>query len=260
MAILWKKRSGNTCYEVRSAGRTRRLYTNGVFHSQYNPGKPLSGGIWDLLMLPIFFSSPDKIKRVLVLGVGGGSVIQQLKRYSDVEKIIGVELNPIHILVARKYFGVTKSHAELHHADAIKWLQEYKGAPFDLIIDDLFGEENGEPLRAVPASEQWMKVLDKNLATDGILVMNFIGTTELRKSAYVTSASLNKKFKSAFQFTLPRYENVIAAFLKFTGDTGKLRQKIEQTAGLNSRKSQQQLNFRVRKITKGATTVAPFKS
>jgi spermidine synthase len=257
MAILWQKTSGATRYEVRSAGRTRRLYTNGVFHSQYNPKKALSGGIWDLLLLPIFFAKPEKIKRVLVLGVGGGTVIQQLKRYSGVKKIIGVELNPIHILVARKYFGVKKSLAELHHADAVHWLKKYQGPPFDLIIEDLFGERNGEPLRAVPASSSWMKVLNKNLARDGILVMNFIGTTEIRHSGFISSETVNRKFKSAFQFTLPMYENVIAAFLKFKGDPATLRNNIEQTEGLNSAKAQRQLNFRVRKIRKGATS-APF--
>lgn len=248
MAILWQKKSGSTQYEVRSAGRTRRLYTNGVFHSQYNPGKPLSGGIWDLLMLPVFFSDPGKIKRVLVLGVGGGTVIQQLRRYSGVKKIVGVELNPIHILVARKYFGVSKSFAELHHADAVQWLKNYHGPSFDLIIDDLFGDKDGEPLRAVPASASWMSLLAKRLNRDGILVMNFIGSGEIQRSAYVTSEAVNKKFCSAFQFTLPLYENVIAAFLKFEGDTTTLRKQLEKTRGLNSWRAQQQLNFRVRKI------------
>lgn len=258
MAILWQKQSGNTRYEVRAAGKTRRLYTNGVFHSQFNPGKPLSGGIWDLLMLPVFFAEPGKTRRVLVLGVGGGAVIHQLNRYSGADEIVGVELNPIHILVARKYFGVNKSMAELHHADAVKWLNEYQGPPFDLIIDDLFGDKEGEPVRAVAASVKWMLLLNKHLARKGILVMNFIGSTELRRSAYVTSETVNRKFKSAFHFTLPGYENVIAAFLKFDGDTTKLRSNIGQTRGLNSMCSQQHLNFRVRKIIKGAS-MAPSK-
>lgn len=248
MAILWQKKSGHTTYEVRTAGNTRRLYTNGVFHSQYNPKKALSGGIWDLLMLPVFFADPQRIKRVLVLGVGGGTVIQQLKRYSGAKEITGVELNPLHILVARKYFGVTKTMAELYHADAVKWLKEYDGPPFDMIIDDLFGETNGEPVRAVPANAAWMQLLARNLADNGILVMNFIGTAAIRQSAYVTSERIKKKFRSAFQFTLPLYDNVIAAFLKFDADTAKLRENISQTRGLNSLQAQKQQGFRVRKI------------
>ena len=55
MAILWQKKIKNTQYEVRSAGQTRRLYTDGVFHSQFNPNRAITGGVWDLLMLPTFF-------------------------------------------------------------------------------------------------------------------------------------------------------------------------------------------------------------
>ena len=52
MALLWERRVEGTLYQVRSAGRTRRLYTNGVFHSQYNPVRPVTGSVWDLLLLP----------------------------------------------------------------------------------------------------------------------------------------------------------------------------------------------------------------
>ena len=45
MAILWQKIIKNTQYEVRSAGQTRRLYTDGVFHSQFNPQRAITGGV-----------------------------------------------------------------------------------------------------------------------------------------------------------------------------------------------------------------------
>jgi spermidine synthase len=78
VSLLWERRIGGTLYQVRNAGRTRRLYTNGVFHSQYNPARPVTGSVWDLLLLPAFFYAPGELRRVLVLGVGGGAVIQQM--------------------------------------------------------------------------------------------------------------------------------------------------------------------------------------
>lgn len=248
MAILWQKQVNGTRYEVRSAGATRRLYTDGVFHSQYNPNKPLSGGIWDLLMLPVFFAKPENIKRVLVLGVGGGTVIHQLKRYVQPEEIVGIDLNPVHLQVARTFFGINKSIAELHQADAVKWLQQYDGPPFDLIIEDLFGEQDGEPLRAVEPSAKWFNLMSRNLTRNGILVMNFIGASGLRRSAYFTHETVRRKFKSVFQFTLPLYENVIGAFLKQAGDGRCLQRRICDTPGLNSQSALKQLNFRLRKI------------
>src|SRR5690606_1943682 len=81
MALIWSKRHGNVKYEVRSAGNTRRLYSNGVFHSSYNPSRAITGGVWDLLMMPAFLYPPGAIRRVLLLGVGGGTVIRQLQAF-----------------------------------------------------------------------------------------------------------------------------------------------------------------------------------
>ena len=70
MAIVWSRSAGGNQYEVRSAGQSIRLYKNGVFHSQWNPNRPLAGGVWDLLFIPALFAD-RQISRVLVLGVGG---------------------------------------------------------------------------------------------------------------------------------------------------------------------------------------------
>jgi len=45
MAIIWQKNIDGTKYEVRAAGKTRRLYTNGVCHSEFNPDKLVTGSI-----------------------------------------------------------------------------------------------------------------------------------------------------------------------------------------------------------------------
>ncbi len=40
MAVLWQKKTAGQHYEVRTAGNSRRLYKNGVCHSQFNPAIP----------------------------------------------------------------------------------------------------------------------------------------------------------------------------------------------------------------------------
>ena len=72
MALLWEKRAGGVCYQVRTAGNTVRLYTNGVLHTQYNPTRLLTGSVWDLLLLGALFVPRERMRRVLLLGVGGG--------------------------------------------------------------------------------------------------------------------------------------------------------------------------------------------
>lgn len=250
MAILWQKNLNGSRYEVRTAGKTRRLYTNGVFHSQFHPARATTGGIWDLLMLPAFFYPPKKIRRVLVLGVGGGAVIRQLHRYIEPAEIVGVELNPVHLEVAQRFFGVDHSMAQLHQADAIQWVRDYDGPKFDMIIEDLFGEEKGEPVRAVTADKNWCSCLGRLLTRDGLLVMNFIDMPEMRHSECLSRQNLARSFKSAFQLTLPLYENVIVALLKTGADSRILYAIMGKQTALSSMRQAEALNFRVRRLNR----------
>lgn len=250
MAILWQKNLNGTRYEVRAAGKTRRLYTDGVFHSQFHPSRATAGGIWDLLMLPAFFYPPKKIQRVLVLGVGGGAVIRQLHRYIEPLEIVGVELNPVHLEIAQRFFEVDKSMAQLHQADAIQWVKDYDGPKFDMIIEDLFGEEKGEPVRAVKADTSWCNVLSRHLTRDGVLVMNFIDIAEMRQSECLNKQYLAKHFKSAFQLTLPLYENVIVALLKTEVESRALHKNLCKIAELDAAQKSAAMNFRVRRFVR----------
>ncbi len=245
MAILWQKTIKNTLYEVRSAGKTVRMYTDGVFHSQYNPEHEVIGGVWDVLMLPAFFTPVESIQRVLVLGVGGGAVIHQLHRYIKPAEIIGIELNPVHIMLAKRYFGISNKLAQLIQADAIKWLNEYSGPPFDLIIEDLFTEHEGEPVRVAKANKAWFEKLNSHLSPQGILVMNFISTKELKNSAGVSYKKISALFESSFQFTVAHYENAIGAFLKVPATSQMLRQRIKEIDILRKSKK---LDFHIRKM------------
>jgi len=234
MSIVWQQNIDDVNYEVRQAGRTTRLYTNGVFHSQYHPGRRIIGGIWDLLVLPSFFYSSNQIQRILLLGVGGGAVIHHLHLFHTPLDITGIELNPIHIDIARRYFKINDQLANIIESDAALWLKQYQGPAFDIIIDDLFGEEQGEPVRAVAADSDWMTLLEKNLTNTGVLVMNFVSPNELKKSGFFQSRQLANKFSSAFQFTLPAFENAIAAFLKIDVNNSNLKKRVYQYSGINS--------------------------
>lgn len=248
MAILWKREIHGSTYEVRSAGQTRRLYTDGVFHSQYNPRQPVGGSVWDLLMLPAFFYPRGQLKRVLVLGVGGGAVIRQLNHFLALEQVVGVELNPIHLQVAKRYFGADEANVSLVEDDAVTWLKAYTGPKFDLIIDDLFGEAGGQPERAVVADKRWMALLARRLSPGGALVMNFDSRKGLRSSAYFKEPAIRQQFKCAFQLTTRLYENHIGAFLRRQCQRKDLFAELTTYPLLNTERKTCRLNFEVKKV------------
>lgn len=248
MAIIWRKQTNTGLYEVRRAGSTLRLYTNDVFHTQYNPKHHLTGHVWDLLMLPAFFYPQNTIKRVLVLGVGGGAVIQMLKHFVKPVEIVGVELNPVHLFVARRFFNVKGKGIKLYQDDAVDWLKNYRGEKFDLIIDDLFGEYEGEPVRVVKPNQVWFNCMLKHLTSDGLVVGNFINQDELKKSAALTHNVLNKKFASVFQLTSTFNENFVGAFLKQKSTSQFLRKRLVETPGLNPDLKTSRLRYKLRRL------------
>ena len=242
MAVIWSKTVDNTQYEVRLAGNTRRLYRDGVLHSAYNPSKPISNNIWDLLFLPTLFHE-ESPKRVLILGVGGGVVIHLLNRFAQPKSIVGIEIDKTHIDIARKYFDLQDKNLQLAHADAIDWLNKYKGPVFDLIIEDVFIEEAGEPLRLMHGDKQWLAVLRKNLSPNGTLVINHATDSEARFTKKQAT-----QYASCFQFSLPLLENKVLALLKQSSSVAALNKRLEADPSLLKLKQQSKLDYSCRKI------------
>lgn len=248
MALLWQRTLGETRYELRSAGATRRLYTNGVLHSQYNPRQPVSGNLWDLLLLPAFFPPAGEVRRVLVLGVGGGAVIRQLRHFIRPAEIIGVDIDAVHLSLARRFFGVRGAGVSLVQADAGDWLTAYRGAGFDLIIDDLFGGRDGLPERALPHRAAWCRRLLRHLAPRGVLVANFVSTAELKRSACCANAALRRRFASVFALKTAQNENTVGAFLRFPASSRQLRARLRGLPGLDPSAKSRRLHYRIRRI------------
>ena len=248
MAVLFHKQHNGHTYEVRGAGQTRRLYTDGVFHSQYNPRHGVTGSVWDLLFLPSQFYDPAELKRVLVLGVGGGAAIHMLNRFAAPEIIVGVELSRIHLQVARQHFDLRYRNLQLVHANAIDWLIGYDGEPFDLIIDDLYFEDQGLPTRAIAADASWFDVLLDHLTDRGMLVLNFVGQKEWKQSAYFQEAFVRDEFPSVYRFTTPTCHSAVVALLRQQKTLREFRSRLRTQPVLDERSAGCRLRYKVSKI------------
>ena len=248
VSLLWERDVGATNYQVRQAGNSLRLYTNGVFHSQYNPRQPLTGNVWDLLFLPAFFYPTGSIHRVLVLGVGGGAVIQQLRYFVQPETVVGVESNATHLYLAKRFFGVRGQDVELVRADAVDWVDRYRGPPFDIVIDDLFGHVAGETQRSVFADRAWVTALTGCLSGAGMIVSNFASRLELMASAYLAGGILANKFTSAFYLSTGQNYNAVGVFLRRRATTRQLRDRLKRIPQLDPRRRSSRLNYSIRTL------------
>lgn len=193
-----------------------RLYRNQVFHSQYNGGRFLNGGVWDMLWLPLYFRQPAMIKNVLVLGVGAGAAIKKMSDQLPEANIIGIDIDAIHLSIAKRYVGLNAKQApnvKLVCADAVEWLKHYKGPKFDVIVDDLFYEENAEPLRAVSFEankQRWLGFIKRQLKSHGLLVANCVSAAQAGSLIDGQANSLSKSFPHGCLLRHRYYENVFS--------------------------------------------------
>ena len=248
MALLWSHREKGVLYQVRVAGSSQRLYADGILHSQFNPRRIVTGSVWDLLWLPVFFLAAPGVERVLVLGAGAGAVIRQLDMLFQPNEIIAVDNNPVHLRVAREFFGVTHQMTELHEADAAEFVRYYRGGKFDLIIDDLFVARGSVARRALPCDSHWIRGLVRHLRKDGILCVNFADRREFLDAPFSAWFGIGRRFGSAFELRCPSTENVIAAMLPGRVDTASLRAHLQATPALAGLLRSGHLRYKVRSM------------
>ena len=248
MAILWQKTIADNRYEIRSAGRTRRLYTNGVCHSEFNPAQIFTGSVWDLLILPAWFYRRGDIRRILVLGVGGGVVLRQLDRLLEAEEIVGIESDPVHLYLGEKFFGGAGPAVRCIEAEARQWLQDYRGGEFDMIIDDLFVNDGDEPVRAIPVDGGWAELLLRHLRPGGLLTVNFASHREMLDSALVAQGRFRRRFRSRFRLTTPRLDNCVGAFTGIDAASRALRERIMRSPDLERALRRRRIRYRIRQL------------
>jgi len=111
------------------------------------------------------------VKNVLVIGAGDGGVIRELTKYSTIESIHLVEIDPLVVEVCRKYLPQTAcrlddSRVDIIYADGLKYIRSHEDE-YDLIIvdsTDPFGP--GEGL----FTKEFYGNCYKALKEDGIMV------------------------------------------------------------------------------------------
>lgn len=209
MAILDTGWIGGRRWEVRGAGATRRLLVDGVLHTAWNPRRAVTGAVWDPLALSAFLAEPGSVRRVLLLGLGGGAAVHLLRRHVRPRRIVAVEREAAIAVLAEQWFGVAGPDVEIVTADAIRWARRNRER-FDLVIDDIFGEHSGEPLRAA-GGVRWWRGLAARVTAGGVLVVNFTEGGDAPKSPLARDPWFARRFPSAVRFTFPGYTNAVVA-------------------------------------------------
>ena len=173
--VLYEKKSPyNTIFvtEDDRGMRTLQFERYGARQSVMKVGDP------DHLELPyarfmlVGLALHEKPQRVLILGLGGGTIPTFLHRHYPRMPIAAVDIDPEVVNVAKKFFAFREDERMRAHVDDGRRFIEACKKPYDVIFLDAFGTEN------VPydlATREFLQAVRRAVSPKGIVLGNIWG-------------------------------------------------------------------------------------
>jgi spermidine synthase len=133
--------------------------------------------------MPVALAYPQETKRILMMGLGAGSVSTYLGRAMPDAQIDVVELDPGVIAAGKKYFGLRETDkVRFIESDGRVYLNRHKDV-YDLILLDAF-RELGVPFHML--TREFYALVKEHLAPGGAVASNIVANTKLYLSTLVT--------------------------------------------------------------------------
>jgi len=166
------------------------------------PALPVHNYIKAMLMAVVLTC----VQRVLVLGLGGGSLVRSLHAYNGEITMDVVELRASVVSVAQHYFCLPDS-ARVHYLveDAGGFITQESTEAYDLIFSDLYSADAMSP---VQSKDSFLAACAEQLSARGWLVMNYHGPLGCHSSFFHALYAL---FKAGLYCTAPSGNVVIYA-------------------------------------------------
>jgi len=134
-------------------------------------------------IMPVALAYPEKIGRILMIGLGAGSLSTYLGRALPEAQIDVVELDPGIIAAGKKYFGLRETDkVRFIESDGRVFLSRHKDT-YDLILLDAF-RELGVPFQML--TKEFYALVKDHLGPGGAVASNVTANTKLYVSTLVT--------------------------------------------------------------------------
>lgn len=180
----------------------RELIIDETFASLDRPGEIVTGSVWDAIAAPLLALPPARRKRVLLLGLGGGSVARIVRALAPGALIVGVEFDPDVVTIARSHFGLRELEVEVIVADALDVLRTERRL-FDFVVDDVFVGRGDHVHKPEWAPRPGHELAARRLRPGGVFVSNTLD--EARRVA----SDLRCRYPGLLRIDVDGYDNRI---------------------------------------------------
>ncbi len=120
-------------------------------------------------VMPVALAAVEEPKRILIVGLGGGSIPNFLHKYYPDTHIDVVDIDPVVVEVAKKYFAFREDKTlRVHVADGRAFIDKCK-KPYDIIFLDAYGAED---IPYALATREFLQAVRKAVTPKGVVVTN----------------------------------------------------------------------------------------
>lgn len=163
------------------------------------------------MQMPLIWT--PKAKRMLMIGLGGGSTQRAYNHYYPDIQVDTVELDPMVASVAKRFFGIKESpKLKIHIGDGRVYLKKNKGPEYDIILLDAYtSHRTGSFIPYHLATKEFFTLASKNLNENGVLGYNVIGTYDGWRADNVGSLyqTLKAVFPNVYHFPSAETRNIV---------------------------------------------------
>jgi len=217
-AVRHRSQSAHNQITVEDQGGYRLLRFNGSMETRLLIANPLLGHFeyTDYFQMPLLWN--PKAKRVLVMGLGGGSTQRAFQHYYPTVHVDTVELDPAVAKVAKDWFGVkeTRTH-KIHISDGRGFLRRNKERKYEAILMDAYSSNvYGSFIPYHLATKEFFKLAADDLTENGVLAYNVIGTYKEWRADIVGSMyrTMKEVFPHVYHFPASDSKNIVLVGVK----------------------------------------------
>ena len=211
--VLFASNSKYNYITVENHGKHRVLSFNGSQESRVSLSNGLLGHFeyTEHFQMPLIWA--PRAKRVLMIGLGGGSTQKAYNHYYPDIQVDTVELDPMVASVAKRFFGVKESpKLKIHLSDGRVFLKKNKEVKYDIILLDAYtSHRNGSHIPYHLATKEFFELVSKNLVNNGVLGYNVIGTYDGWRADNVGSLhqTIQAVYPNVYHFPATETRNIV---------------------------------------------------
>ena len=180
-----------------------------VLESQVDVRKPYVLRFEYLRALFASYLVCERPQDVLIIGLGGGGMVHFLQKFDPAVRMDAVEIDPLVVELADKYFGVrTSGHVNVVTADGLAFIAEGE-KQYDVIYMDAFlkpsaeTDATGAPLEL--RTQEFYRQMQARLKPGGAVAFNI----NPHEGMVEDVRGVVRAFRQTYEFPLPRGQGVV---------------------------------------------------